>query len=324
MLDFSIYMKALESTRDGLVITKTEGRNNIIVYVNPAYSKLTGYERSEVLGRDNRFLQGKATTREEKKRMRIAINKGEPLLITLQNYKKDGTPFWNELSLSPITNQQQIIEYYVGIQKDVSERVELNQKLIESNRTLEILNQGLKEQNKLDVLTQLYNRTVLNDKAQLLYEIVLREQNFLSVFFIDIDKFKNINDLYGHQLGDAGIQSVAKVIKAIFKRPSDLAIRYGGEEFLVITYGNTPAESKLLAEHLRKQIEDTNISMYNQTFSLTLSIGLVCCIPENTQTLDSIIQQADLTMYKAKHNGRNQVQASLCAKLTEQHKQSTP
>ncbi|MBN2866045.1 MAG: diguanylate cyclase [Thiotrichales bacterium] len=315
MLDFSIYMKALESTRDGLVITKTEGRNNIVVYVNPAYSKLTGYERAEVLGRDNRFLQGCATTQEEKKRMRIAIDNGEPLLITLQNYKKDGTPFWNELSLSPITNDQRIIEYYIGIQKDVTERVELNQKLIESNRTLELLNLSLKEQNKLDALTQLYNRTVLNDKAQLLFEIVQREQNFLSVFFIDIDKFKNINDLYGHKFGDAGIQSVAKAIKTLFKRPSDLAIRYGGEEFLVVTYGNTPEESQLLAEHLRKQIETTKISMNNQTLSLTLSIGLFCCIPESTQTLDSIIQQADLAMYAAKHNGRNQVQVALCDKL---------
>ena len=320
MLDLSIYLKALESTRDGLVITKTEGRNNIVVYVNPAYSEITGYEREEVLGRDNRLLQGVATTQEEKKRMRIAIERREPLLITLQNYKKDGTPFWNELSLSPITNDQKAVEYYIGIQKDVTERVELNQKLIQNNHTLELINESLKEQNKLDSLTQLYNRTILSNKAQLLFEIVQREHNFLSVFFLDIDRFKNINDQYGHRFGDVGIQSVAKTIKALFKRPSDLAIRYGGEEFLIVTYGNTPEESQFLAERLRKEIEITKVSLNNQTLSLTLSIGLFCCIPERTQTLEQVIQQADLAMYEAKHKGRNQVQLALCDKLTGQPK----
>jgi diguanylate cyclase (GGDEF)-like protein/PAS domain S-box-containing protein len=318
MHDISIYIQALESTRDGLVITRRQGRNNIIVYANPAFSKLTGYHLSEILEKDNRFLQGVTTTLEDKEKMRHAIDNLEPLLITLKNFKKDGTPFWNELSLSPIKDAKGICIYYVGIQKDVTERIELQNQLMEKNNALETLNKTLEMQSKLDILTQLYNRTVLDDKASLLLELARREAQWFSVLFIDIDKFKKINDQYGHQAGDKSIQKVAKTIQGLFKRPSDLAIRYGGEEFLILTYGNNQAESELLAEKLRKTIEGNAFSINQTSISFTVSIGLFCCQPNRQQTLDGIIHQADLAMYEAKRSGRNLVKIAPCSSNDKQ------
>lgn len=115
---------ALNSTTNGVLITDNTEPDNPIIYVNSGFEKMTGYETNEIVGHNCRFLQGKDTDRDAVGRLREAIRTGEAIQIELLNYKKDGTPFWNELSVSPVKNERGVVTHFVGVQADITDRKE--------------------------------------------------------------------------------------------------------------------------------------------------------------------------------------------------------
>jgi PAS domain S-box-containing protein len=119
----NIFYQAVKTTFTGVAITDARLPDNPIVYLNPAFCKITGYGREEILGRNCRFLQGAETDRETVWRLREAIERGEAIETRLLNYRKDGQPFWNELYISPIYNSGGQLTHFVGIQLDVTEKV---------------------------------------------------------------------------------------------------------------------------------------------------------------------------------------------------------
>lgn len=148
----------------------------------------------------------------------------------------------------------------------------------------------------------------MDDKVSLLWNTAQRSRSRFNIFFIDIDHFKSINDTYGHQTGDICLQALSSVLKDHFKRPTDVLIRYGGEEFMVVTFALEKIESEAIANHIKQEIEALAIQTpINQEIKITASIGVYCFVPEIHQTLDNAIHQADQAMYQAKIRGRNQV-----------------
>lgn len=117
----------VDESQDGIVIAEQEGDENILIYVNKGFEKLTGYSSEEILYQDCRFLQGDDRDQDALDTLRSAIRQGEPCRVTLRNYRKDGSLFWNELSVTPVYNEQDQLTYYIGVQKDVTELVELRQ-----------------------------------------------------------------------------------------------------------------------------------------------------------------------------------------------------
>lgn len=305
----SLFRAALESTRDGLVISEAQGRENPIIYANPAFEQITGYRQDEIIGRDCRFLQGETIDHDKSGAIRKALEVGEPILITLRNFRRDGTPFWNELSISPIRDGAGTITHFVGIQKDVTERVELQQKLAEANRRQEDLLAVLEEQNKRDSLTGLYNRKSLSDEAEILWEGAKRSNGLISVLFLDIDHFKSINDSYGHQAGDACLQKVGEILHECASRRSEIAIRYGGEEFVLVSLAGAHTDPGELATRIRDEAREAVVQLQNPAVALTftLSIGAACRSPSSEDTLLDLVRSADEAMYEAKIRGRDQV-----------------
>ncbi|MBE0493313.1 MAG: PAS domain-containing protein [Thiomicrospira sp.] len=120
-----LLLQLVESAQDGIVLAEKEGDDTILVYVNPAFEKLTGYTSEDILYQDCRFLQGDDTDQAAVDAIREAINSTQPVRTILKNYRKDGTPFWNELSVTPFYDELDKITYYIGIQKDVTTQVEL-------------------------------------------------------------------------------------------------------------------------------------------------------------------------------------------------------
>lgn len=114
--------QAVEAASDGIVITDATAPDNPVIYVNPAFSRITGYEQSEIVGRNCRFLQGPETDHEALESVRAAIKEGRSVSTTLLNYRKDGAPFWNELAISPVFSAEGKLTHFVGIQTDSSER----------------------------------------------------------------------------------------------------------------------------------------------------------------------------------------------------------
>jgi PAS domain S-box-containing protein len=123
-IDAELLALAVDASNDGIVIAEQEGQDNILIYVNRAFEELTGYTADEILYRDCRFLQGDDTDQEGVRQIRTALERGEPCRVVLRNYRKDGSLFWNELSITPVYNDDDQLTYYIGIQKDITARVE--------------------------------------------------------------------------------------------------------------------------------------------------------------------------------------------------------
>ncbi len=138
-----ILLQLVESAQDGIVIAEKEGEDTILVYVNPAFERLTGYSADEILYQDCRFLQGEDTDLDAVKVIRQAIDDQAPVRTVLKNYRKDGSIFWNELSVTPFYDELDQITYYIGIQKDVSTEVELALELDAARETIQKLTEQL-------------------------------------------------------------------------------------------------------------------------------------------------------------------------------------
>lgn len=155
-----------------------------------------------------------------------------------------------------------------------------------------------------DPLTQTRNRAAFNDTLRREMHLSHRTGKNLAVIFLDIDHFKTINDQHGHKCGDIALSSVAKWIKESI-RESDIVFRYGGEEFVILLSDTDKAGAELLAERIRHKIESHTLAYGMKTLKLTASLGVGSL--SGDESPDEFIQRADIAMYAAKHNGRNQV-----------------
>ena len=135
-IDAELLALAVDASNDGIVIAEREGDDNILIYVNRAFEELTGYRSEEILYRDCRFLQGEDTDQGVRQEIRAAIDENRPCRVTLRNYRKNGSLFWNELSLTPVFNDEDRLTYYIGIQKDITDRVEAEQRAERAERKL--------------------------------------------------------------------------------------------------------------------------------------------------------------------------------------------
>jgi diguanylate cyclase (GGDEF)-like protein len=155
-----------------------------------------------------------------------------------------------------------------------------------------------------DPLTQTHNRAAFDDTVNREINLALRNSQYLSAIFLDIDHFKAINDQHGHACGDLVLATIAKWIKAC-ARNSDIIFRYGGEEFVILLSNTKLDGAELLAERIRSKIEHNTLAYNMDILKLTVSQG-VSALRVN-DTMESFIERADQAMYRAKKNGRNQV-----------------
>lgn len=155
-----------------------------------------------------------------------------------------------------------------------------------------------------DPLTQTHNRASFNDSMKREMSLATRNNQNLSLIFFDIDHFKSINDIYGHDCGDIALALGAKWIKESL-RDSDMVFRYGGEEFVILLSDTDAAGAELLAERIRNSIEHHTIAYGMETIRITASLGVSSLRADDT--VESFVKRADEAMYTAKNNGRNQV-----------------
>lgn len=163
-----------------------------------------------------------------------------------------------------------------------------------------------------DPLTQTYNRTAFNDSLMREIKLARRKSNSLSVIFFDIDYFKSINDQYGHDCGDIVLASAANCIKDVL-RASDIVFRYGGEEFVILLSDTSLDGAKIIAERIRQSIENHTVAYGLDLIKVTASLGISSL--RGNDNSDMLVKRADNAMYRAKENGRNQVQVELSAQL---------
>jgi len=182
-----------------------------------------------------------------------------------------------------------------------------NTLMCEINQKLEQANLELKEMSHRDPLTQVYNRRYFTEQSNKIKLFSKRNNNLpFCILSLDIDKFKNINDTYGHLLGDEVIIKVAQIIELSI-RESDIAARFGGEEFIVLLQDCNLQSAKIVAEKIRNSISQAVISLNNnENVQCTVSIGLAQFNESDNDNIENTLLRADNMLYEAKNNGRDQ------------------
>ena len=183
----------------------------------------------------------------------------------------------------------------------VKARVNTHIKIVDQMRTIERI--GL-----MDPLTRISNRRGFENRVTAEWGRAVREQTPISLMLMDIDKFKVYNDTYGHQQGDTALKTFAEVASTTISRANDFVARWGGEEFVILLSNTDSAGALEVAEHVRKNIEATEIPTENGVITkVTVSIGVHTVIPNADSSCTEFIKKADLALYDAKEQGRNRV-----------------
>lgn len=143
MINAKLLQLMVEASNDGIVVAEQEGEDSILIYANAAFERLTGYAVDDILYQDCRFLQGAERQQAGLAAIRAAISAGQPCRQVLRNFRKDGTPFWNELSITPVRNEADQLTYFIGIQRDVSREVEAQARVRELEAEVEALKRQL-------------------------------------------------------------------------------------------------------------------------------------------------------------------------------------
>jgi diguanylate cyclase (GGDEF)-like protein/PAS domain S-box-containing protein len=284
--------RSLESAYNGIVICDALEADLPIIYVNPAFERITGYFQAEVLGRNCRFLQGEERAQSGVEEIRWGLKAQREVHVTLRNFRKDGALLWNELFISPILDEQGQITHFVGVLNDVTE-----QKRYESELMYTINH---------DTLTRLPNRTLLEDRLGQACQIARRYNKNVAVLFIDLDSFKMINDSLGHKAGDKVLVEAAQRMMRL-ARSGDTVARMGGDEFIVLLNDLENEGDVLdLVERLMQSLA-LPYEMEGEQLHVTASVG-VTMSDGAVEMPAQLIQQADLAMFKAKQEGRNNYQ----------------
>ena len=183
--------------------------------------------------------------------------------------------------------------------------------LEESKRKLQKANHALEQMTRIDPLTGLWNRRHYNGTMENEWNRCLRNQMPIALMMLDIDYFKKYNDCYGHAAGDKCLIKISRILQGLFRRASDIIIRFGGEEFVIIMPETNKDQAIKIADRVHKKIEESNIVHECSPISrVSVSIGVTSFVPELHQSFEELLLKADNALYLAKNSGRNQYQYS--------------
>lgn len=269
-----------------------------IEFANPAATRLLGLSEEQLLGRSAvdpywRFVRedGSDMPLDEYPVMKV-INDKRPLtnyLTGLINFK-DAPVGWMLVNAFPIKSAAGALDRIIVSFIDITER--------------KALQQALEEQAQTDSLTGLFNRRYFDQVAARELAYARRTEAPLSLLVLDLDHFKHINDRYGHTVGDSVLIRFCDIIRQTV-RETDIACRFGGEEFIILAPNTDLQQAVRLAERLRKNIQETRIERSSgPSVRWTASIGVSCLSPED-MSIESVITRADAELYRAKSGGRN-------------------
>ena len=278
-----------ETTTEGIVVTDAETR---IKTVNPAFTRITGYTSAEAVGRKTDMLSSGRHDKAFYEAMWHSLQAKGYWSGEIWNRRKDGSVFPEWLSVAAISETGGVVTEYVAVFSDITRR-----KMDEEQ---------IRRQANFDALTGLPNRALLVDRLERAINSATRENWSVALLFIDLDRFKVVNDTLGHVIGDELLQKVAERLRDCV-RQTDTVARFGGDEFVVVLEDIKQADdaaeiSKKIIHSLDREFELAGRSVY-----IGASIG-ISLYPEDAEDADTMLRNADMAMYRAKDSGRNSYQ----------------
>lgn len=284
-----------DSARDVIWTMEADGS---ISYVSPSIELVCGFTPEEAIRQQMEEIltpDSLAAAKDYISRLNAAIEAGQPLESYRSDqecYCKDGSTFWTEVIASPLLNADGKLIQIVGVTRDITDRKRLQKEL--------------EQQARIDYLTKLNNPGYFMLLAEQELARSIRYASKLSLFMLDVDNFKKINDTHGHKSGDIVLQRLADICRNSL-REVDIIGRIGGEEFAILLPETDKNEAFEVAERLKSNIAKTEVKILNDiSVYFTVSIG-ISVLSANNENLDSLLQMADKALYEAKNSGRNKV-----------------
>lgn len=275
--------EVFEQSAQGMMITDAEQR---ILTVNPAFTQMTGYAPEEAIGRTPRILQSGRHDAAFYRALWESIRDTGHWQGEIWDRRKTGEVYPKWLSVSAVRDGRGKLTHYIGIFTDITEQK------AQATRIEQLA--------FYDPLTGLPNRALSADRLKQALAAAHRHGQRVALLFLDLDRFKEINDTQGHAAGDAVLMEVARRFQAVLRQEETLA-RIGGDEFVVIVEEAEQSAVAVIAERLRQALAEP-LAAKGHTYALGVSIG-IALYPEDGATCEDLLKQADIAMYRAKTSG---------------------
>lgn len=289
-----LLQRSVDASNDGVLIVDFRDTDAPVIYANPALERITGFSASEMVGRNCRLLQREDRAQPALDIVRKALRLRQSCTVVLRNYRKDGSLFWNRLTLSPVREPGGEVSHYIGILNDISAQVHLEN-----------------ERNYLathDPITGLLKYTGTDDPLEPMLQQARADGQRLLVMYVDVDGLHAVNDSLGYSVGNAALRQIADRLRLLAQAwsPAHSAVlRHTGDEFLLLL-GNLPehADPLEVAHAVCACIAEA------MPISVEVTLYLTCCVgasvyPDSASAALDLTRQADMATNRAKRAGRN-------------------
>jgi diguanylate cyclase (GGDEF)-like protein/PAS domain S-box-containing protein len=305
-IDASLYRRLVESSSEGVVLVDAQNPERPVIYANPGFEALTGYSSAELLGRNLRFLQGDDREQDGRHRLREALARGESCRVLLRNYRKDGTVFWNEMTVSPLLDADGRVTHYAGHHRDAGERLRIDPKL--ARDSLSGAHQPTAVAIRDDRLTGLFTLPYLEELLKRDWSVAQREKRSMAVFAIDIDALDLYNTTFGRAAGDSAIRRVAHVVSGCLRRSSDVTARIDGGSLIAFAPGLTHEQALRVGQLMAERVRDLRIHHPRSVVLryVSVSVGVAAAVPDPADSPSEMVQKSQQQLQVAKKAGRNQ------------------
>ncbi|MFT4926532.1 MAG: diguanylate cyclase (GGDEF)-like protein/PAS domain S-box-containing protein [Phenylobacterium sp.] len=284
-----LFAEAFKNTSEGVMIMH---RSRTIVAVNAAFTTITGYSEQEVIGNATDMINSTKHSEDFYEHIWSTLDEAEQWNGEIWQLNKAGVDIAVEMTISSVTNEEQQISHFVGVFSDITVRLNAEQEL--------------RKLAKYDSLTGLPNRTLLQDRLDHAINHGRREHQKLAVLFLDLDRFKHVNDSLGHDIGDLLLVGVAERILQVL-RDDDTFARLGGDEFVIILedYEELPQLTAIAHRVIAELAKPFLLAGYEVSTSTSIGISIY---PDDGETSQHLLKNADTAMYHVKAQGRNNFQ----------------
>ncbi|WP_428034758.1 EAL domain-containing protein [Amphritea sp.] len=278
-----------ETTNEGIIITTPDAQ---IISVNPAFTRITGYTAEEVIGKKPQIFQSGKQKETFYQEMWLTLEQEGSWSGEVWNKRRDGSVYPQWLSIAAVRNSDGQLEQYVAVFSDMTQRKNDEEKI--------------RQQANFDALTSLPNRIMLKRELSRIQQLCDHNGHSCALLFIDLDRFKAVNDTLGHSVGDEMLQQVSLRLASVI-RDTDLLTRFGGDEFVIVL--EDIAAPKDAAQTAQRVIEVLipPFQLAGRSLYIGASVG-ISCYPTDASSGESMLRNADMAMYLAKDKGRNQYQ----------------
>ena len=304
--DVGLYRRLVETSPEGVVLVDAQNRERPVIYANPGFEALTGYTAAELLGRNLRVLQADDREQDGRHRLREAMEREEACRVLLRNYRKDGTVFWNEMTILPLLDADGRVTHFAGHHRDAGERLRIDPKL--TRDSLSGAHQPTAVAIRDDRLTGLFTLPYLEELLKRDWAVAQREKRSIAVFAIDIDALDLYNTTFGRGAGDSTIRRVAHVVSGCLRRSSDVTARIDGGSLIAFAPGLTTEQALRIGQQMAERVRDLRIHHPRSAVLryVSVSVGVSAMIPDPAENPATLVERSQKQLQTAKKSGRNQ------------------